>query len=411
MVRLALPLLSCVVLAAFSILLAALEAAFYLLKRRHLGPVAVANPRAALVNAYLADPPSLLMPVHVGTYLAHVGMTVLLTATLLDWLHHGALLVALGAMILYLFLFRMTLPYAIVRRNPEKALLLLMPIALPYLRAVRPIVRLLRRRAAISPLQPSDEEGRDLGQQSQARRAREEAEERRLADAVDRFSALLVRNIMTPRPDVVAVPEDMAVADVRRRLAETKVSRVPVYRKDLDDIVGVVSVRDLIECGIADNDPVRPLVRPVHMVPETKRVTELLRELQAQRGSLAVVIDEYGGVAGLASIEDIVEELVGEIEDEFDLEGEPIVPDGKGAFRVDGRVSLDRLQAVFGTSLCDEDDVETAGGLAVKAFGRIPRPGERVEQAGFTIEVLEADRRRVSRVRFTRLPPPAQEEA
>ena len=396
-----------VALAAVSVALATLEASFYLLKRRRLAHVALQNPRAELANRYLDDAPSLLMPVQIGTYTAHVGMTVLLSSLLLDWLGHGAILAALLAMAGYLFAFRLTLPYAIVRRNPERVLLVLLPAFDRYARALDPIVSRLRRRAEGTTTEAS---GGDATDSASALQAASEREGDRLAAAVERFSNLVVRNIMTPRADVVAVPLSVSVAEVRRILGETKFSRVPVYRENLDDIVGLVGVRDLVELEGRQEQTIATLVRPVHMVPETKRVADLLRELQAQHAVLAVVIDEYGATAGLVSIEDIVEELVGEIKDEYDSEAEPIAREADGSFVVQGRVNVDRVEEALGAPLSQGEDVGTVGGLVAKVFGRIPRTGERATHAGFDIEVLDADRKRVKRVRFRRKPEEASLE-
>jgi putative hemolysin len=390
-----------VALATLSVALATLEAAFYLLKRRRLGHVALQNPRAELANRYLDDAPSLLMPVQIGTYTAHVGMTVLLTSLLLDWLGHGAILAALLVMAGYLFAFRLTLPYALVRRNPERVLLVLLPAFDRYARGIEPVVSRLRRRAERVVTEASDGDATDAaGAIDAAERAASEREGDRLAAAVERFSNLVVRNIMTPRADVVAVPLSASVAEVRRILGETKFSRVPVYRENLDDIVGLVGVRDLVELEGRQEQTIAALVRPVHMVPETKRVADLLKELQAQHAMLAVVIDEYGATAGLVSIEDIVEELVGEIKDEYDSEAEPIAREADGSFVVQGRVNVDRVEEALGAPLSQDEDVGTVGGLVGKVFGRIPRRGERATHAGFDIEVLDADRKRVKRVRF-----------
>ena len=400
-----------VALAAVSVALATLEASFYLLKRRRLAHVALQNPRAELANRYLDDAPSLLMPVQIGTYTAHVGMTVLLSSLLLDWLGHGAILAALLAMAGYLFAFRLTLPYAIVRRNPERVLLVLLPAFDRYARALDPIVSRLRRRAEGTTTEASGGDATDSASALHAaERAASEREGDRLAAAVERFSNLVVRNIMTPRADVVAVPLSVSVAEVRRILGETKFSRVPVYRENLDDIVGLVGVRDLVELEGRQEQTIATLVRPVHMVPETKRVADLLRELQAQHAVLAVVIDEYGATAGLVSIEDIVEELVGEIKDEYDSEAEPIAPEADGSFVVQGRVNVDRVEEALGAPLSQGEDVGTVGGLVAKVFGRIPRTGERATHAGFDIEVLDADRKRVKRVRFRRKPEEASPE-
>jgi magnesium and cobalt transporter len=168
--------------------------------------------------------------------------------------------------------------------------------------------------------------------------------------------------------------------------------------------VGVVEIRDLIDYDGDIEEPVRPLAKSVYLVPETKRISELLKDMQAQRTTFAVIIDEYGGTAGIASMEDIVEELVGEIKDEYDVEAEPIAVEGDGAVVVAGRVNLDRLEQALETALSDSDDVGTVGGLVTTVFGRIPRAGEKMEHRGFCLEVLDAERKRVNRVRFRRIP-------
>jgi CBS domain containing-hemolysin-like protein len=395
-------------LAAASIALASVEAAFYMLKHRRLSLAASQDPRAETLTRYLDDPPTLLMPIHVGTFTAHAGMTVLLTAMFLDWLHAWALILAFLAMVLYLLLFRLTVPYALVRHDPERSLLFLIPVFHLYARAMSPLVNALRKRA----------EG-DFG----------EAEEPtpnhlpevppppvldpdgvRLADAVELFWKTQVRDVMTPRPDVVAIEAGATLDKLRQVMRETKYSRIPIYRENLDDIIGVVTVRDLVEHEGAGSDLVQVLARPVHLVPETKKIAELLKELQSQRLTFAVVIDEYGGTAGVVSMEDIVEELVGEIKDEYDVETEPILIEPDGGVVVAGRVSLDRLEQALETDLADNEVVGTVGGLVTAAFGRIPKIGEQLEYMGFSLEVLDAERKRVNRVRFRRVPVAAEDE-
>ena len=144
-------------------------------------------------------------------------------------------------------------------------------------------------------------------------------------------------------------------------------------------------------------------------MPETKKIADLLREMQQQRVTFAVAIDEYGGTAGIVSVEDIVEELVGEIKDEYDLESEPIAFDPDGSVLVAGQVAVDRLEQALQADLAQAQGVETVGGFVTNVFGRIPRAGEKAEHAGFVIEVLAAERKRVNRVRFRRVPEePAQ---
>jgi magnesium and cobalt transporter len=211
---------------------------------------------------------------------------------------------------------------------------------------------------------------------------------------------------MTPRPDIVAVAAGGTVADLRRVMRETKYSRILVYGENLDDILGVAEVRDLMDHEGDPGESLRPLVRPVLLVPETKRIAELLKEMQAQRTTFAVVIDEYGGTAGLVSVEDIVEELVGEIKDRFDVETDPIMVEPDGSVLVAGRVSLSRLEQALETTLVEEEDIGTVGGLVTNVFGRIPRVGEQAEFRGFVLEVVDAEKKRVNRVRFRRIPAP-----
>jgi putative hemolysin len=213
-----------------------------------------------------------------------------------------------------------------------------------------------------------------------------------------------VRDVMTPRPDIVAVPAGGTVADLKAAMRETKYSRIPVYGENLDDIVGVVTVRDLLEYEGQPADPLQPLARPVFLVPETKKIAELLKEFQAGGMAFAVVIDEYGGTAGLV----FVEEIVGEIKDEYDAEAEPIAVEGDGSVLVAGRVTVDRLEEALEAPLNEGEDVGTVGGLVATLFGHFPQPGEKIDFRGFTVEVVDAERKRVNRVRFRRKPAQAQ---
>jgi len=387
-------------LALVSLSLAVVEAAFYLLKRRRISHVAL-NQRAELANRYLDDPPTLLVPIHIGAFTAHAGMTVIITALFLDLLAHWAMLVAFLVMLGYLLLFRLTLPYAIVRRNPERSFLVTMPFFHLYARSLSPVVAVLRRRAVLSQEHEVDElqvPGPEVPSAPV-----HEANEDRLVDALERFSSTHVRDVMTPRPDIVAISSSATVVELRRLMRETKYSRIPAYGENLDDIVGVVEIRDVIDFEGDAHEMIAPLMRSPFLVPATKKITELLREMQDQRIPFAVAIDEYGGTAGIVSVEDIVEELVGEIKDEYDVETEPIAVEADGSILVAGRVNLDRLEQALETPLGDGAEIATVGGLVSAVFGRIPRAGERLEHRGFMMEVVDAERKRVNRVRFRRV--------
>jgi len=393
-----------IVLSLASLSLAAVEAAFYLVKRRRLSHLSVSNARAEVVNRYLDDPPSLLMPVHMGTYTAHLAMTLGIASLFMDLIAHWALLVAFGTMLVYLLLFRLSLPYALVRRNPERSLLVLMPFFDLYARALRPLVEALRNRAAPQESSLQETEGGASTSAEVPPPPVHDEDEGRLIDAVERFTVTLVRDVMTPRPDVVAIGAYETVATLHHLFAETKYSRLPVFGENLDDIVGVATVHDVIDHHGAPDETLHALYRPVSMVPETKKVAELLREFQANRTVFAVVVDEYGGTAGVVTVEDILEELVGEIKDEYDLEGEPISLEPDGAVVVAGRVNVGRLEQALESKLANGEDVDTVGGLVTAVFGRIPRAGDRIEYRDFELEVTDAERTRVNWVRFRRRP-------
>jgi putative hemolysin len=264
-----------------------------------------------------------------------------------------------------------------------------------------PLVRTLRRRArGERPSSADDEMPTPVPEVPPP--PVHDPDEDRLITAVVRFANAHVKDVMTPRPDIVALAVSSTMGDLTRLMRETKYSRIPVFGENLDDIVGVVTVRDLIEHEGSPDDPVRPLVRPALVVPETKKIAELLKEFQAGRLTFAVVIDEYGGTAGLVTVEDIVEEIVGEIKDEYDLEAEPIVVEPDGAVLVAGRVNVDRLEQALEVPLSERDNIDTVGGLVATAFGRVPRTGERIDFKGFVIEVVSAEHKRVNRVRFRR---------
>ena len=183
-------------------------------------------------------------------------------------------------------------------------------------------------------------------------------------------------------------------------------SRVPVSGEGIDDIVGIAYAKDLMRAerdGQADR-AVGDIVRPAHFVPESKRVAELLREMQSRRNHLAVVVDEYGGTAGLVTLEDLIEEIVGEIRDEYDVEAEPVVDEGHGVFVVSGKADVSVLEEQFGVDI-DRAGFDSVGGYLLATLGRVPTKGEHVVIGGLAVEVLEAERRRVTRVRVRKVAP------
>ncbi len=228
-----------------------------------------------------------------------------------------------------------------------------------------------------------------------------EPEERRMIYAILHLEDTAVREIMVPRVDVVALEVDTSLDQVIDRVLDSGHSRVPVYQESLDNVVGILYSRDLLEATarhIGAQAALRDLVRPAFFIPEAKRVDELLREFQERHLQIAVVVDEFGGVAGIISIEDLVEEIVGEIEDEFDTTEPTIERDERGQALVDARIEVDAFNEAFHATIGGEG-FETLGGFLYSHLGKIPSPGDLVTANGLQMEVVTTVGRRIKKVR------------
>jgi CBS domain containing-hemolysin-like protein len=234
-----------------------------------------------------------------------------------------------------------------------------------------------------------------------------ESDERVLIHSIIEFGDTIVREVMVPRPDVVAVEESLETGAVLERAIEAGYSRIPVFNQSLDDVVGIAFTKDLIRAARSGKEhaPVGEIARPANYVPETKRVAPLMREMQAGQFHLAVVIDEYGGTAGVVTLEDLIEELVGEIVDEFDVDEPLIVPLGGGQFRVSSKMAVDEVNEILGAEL-PTGDWDTIGGLVLAVSGHVPSEGETIEVNGHLLVAEKLQGRRIGSVRIVRLEGP-----
>ena len=230
-----------------------------------------------------------------------------------------------------------------------------------------------------------------------------ETEERALIHSIIEFGDTIVREVMRPRPDMVTVDESRPVSEVLGAAMGAGYSRLPVHEGNVDDIVGIAYAKDLIraERDGHGSEPVRRYIRPPHFVPETKRVARLMREMQERKFHQAIVVDEYGGTAGLVTLEDLIEELVGEIVDEYDVEEPPVESLGEHEMSVSARLAVDELNELFDAAL-PEGDWDTVGGLLYNAFGRVPAQGESVDVDGLHLVAERVQGNRIGRVRVTR---------
>ncbi len=359
---------------------------------------------------YLDDPVRLFMPAR----LMQAVTVSLVTLTVMIEFGSGqpqTLALVFGAIVVYIVLCGHVIPLLVARRDPERALEMLLPafdvVARTLTPVTRPLLRLLegtRRERPEDGLSAPTSAGATVGGTNGDQRSEnDDHEERELLRSVVEFGDTLVREVMTPRPDIVAVKSTATLAELRATFVEEQHSRIPVYRESLDDIVGFAFVKDLVGLDSASSDQpmLDRLVRPAYLVPETKRVADLLKELQREHVQSAIVHDEYGGTAGLVTIEDLLEEIVGEIRDEYDVEAEPIVDEGEGSFVFAGTVGVDDLSDRLDIEI-ERHGFETVGGYVLSRFGRVPRVGESLDTDGVSVEVLEAERRRVHRVRIRR---------
>jgi len=228
-------------------------------------------------------------------------------------------------------------------------------------------------------------------------------EENEMIRAIFTLRDTMVREIMVPRTDMACVSADATVREVLATIISCGHSRIPVWDGTLDNIVGLIYAKDFLKYwGMEESAVVlRKVMRAPYFVPETKKLEELLHDFKKKRIHIAIVIDEYGGTSGLVTIEDLLEQIVGDIQDEYDLEEEWLIEEPEGAVQVDARLPIEELEEYFGIEV-ERDKFDTVGGLIFHLTGRIPHVGEEVETGEIRLAVLEADERKISKVRITR---------
>jgi CBS domain containing-hemolysin-like protein len=350
-----------------------------------------------------------------------IAFTVLVTTAAITRSDNGApvAVYAVLASIGFSLLIRQILPYLILRPNPEGALGILLPIAGPFYGFFNSVASRFQRPEAeadehltVSPNKATEDEDEDETDHLQALIDIGEAEgiieeeERELIETMVNFSDTRAAEIMTPRTEICALPIDATVRQARDLMIEEKYSRVPVYKDNIDNIQGVIYIRDLLTAWAEDKEDrkIASMLRQAYFVPETIFLSELMKKMQAAHVQIGIVIDEYGGVAGLISLEDIVEELVGEIEDE-DTEAEEVVEVvevAEDCYDVVGWADIDLLEKLFDIEM-EEADFTTIAGMVTSESGYVPKEGETLEMHGLSVEVLKADEKRISLVRLRRV--------
>lgn len=317
-------------------------------------------------------------------------------------------------------IFRQVIPRLIVRNDPDKKFLFLLPIVRPLYRFVYAVTAPFTAKpkskeqqkleATVSPdaaddSDDGDEDFQALMEVGEAEGIIEE-DERELIESMVEFSDTRTGEIMTPRTEICAVAIGTTVRSARDLMTEEKYSRLPVYRDTIDNIEGIIYVRDLLQAWAdgKEAEPIDAMLRDAYFVPETKTASELLKAMQVNHVQIAIVIDEYGGVAGIVSLEDIIEEIVGEIEDE-DTEQEEIIEiiEGEaGYWDVLGSTDIDKIERLFDVEL-EDDDYTTVAGMITSEAGYVPKTGDTITLRDLEATILRADEKKVSLVRLRKL--------
>jgi putative hemolysin len=377
--------------------------------------------RAQAINDLLDNPqrfPATLLFVNTLALITIGSLALFISEHFVEWWAHVLAVVVAATVVL---VFGIAVPKALAMRNPERtALALFAPInivrrtVLPLVALAgliaRPIVRILGGRTA--PVGPfvTQEEMRMLVNVGEEEGVIQQEEED-LIHSIFEFGDTVVREVMVPRPYIVAVEDDSSVANAADVALQSGHTRLPIYKETIDTVVGVATVQDMLRVirQNGEGEQVVRVMRPVYYVPETKKVDELLRELQKGRMHMAIVVDEYGGTAGLVTIEDLLEEIVGEIQDEYDEEPPMIERVGKYETVMDARVPLDDVNELLGTNW-EAEDSDTIGGFVYEQLGRIPNPEDTVQVGDYVIRVMSTEGTRLKKLSIVRQRPPDEEE-
>ena len=428
---------SLVIILLILIFLATIDTAFARLSdvslRRLAGDAEEANnaTSAELLREILENRPQFRFVLSSAIQILLIGFTVVLTllVKLIITTDTQLLIGTLALALLSTVLFRQIFPRLFVRNNTDQKLLFLLPVIRPLYSVAKtvgvpfapfpPVKEKHRLDITVAP-DARDEADNDTADDFQALMEVGEAEgiieesEREMIETMVELSETRAGEIMTPRTEICALPITSTIRDARNLIIDQKYSRLPVYHESVDNIEGILYVRDLLAAWSEGNDsrPVSEIMRGPFFVPETKTASDLLKSMQQNHVQIAIVIDEYGGVAGVVTVEDILEEIVGEIEDE-DIEEEEIIEiiEGEdGYWDVLGSTEIEKIERLFDIEIEDED-FTTIAGMVTSESGYVPKVGEKLKIRGLDIEVLRGDEKKLALLRIRRAEPEtAQDE-
>jgi CBS domain containing-hemolysin-like protein len=410
-------LISLVVMIALSAFFSAAETAIISLSRLRVNRLVEQKVRGAkLLSDLKAKPSELLSTILIGSNIANIGASSLATTLVIQfcerqgWQSIGlAVGIATGVMTLLLLVFGEIVPKTVALRRAEALSLFVAPLlwflelifrpvafAIGFL--TRPFIYLFGGHAPEHGPFVTEEEIRLILAAGEKEGVIEE-EERQMITSIFEFGDTIAREVMTPRPDITAVPADKNLEEAKNLIIESGHSRLPVYENNLDNIIGVIYAKDVLKATSVTL--LKDIMRPAIFIPETKKVSSLLHEMQAARTHVAIIVDEYGVSAGLVTMEDLIEEIVGEIHDEFERDEKMVEQLDKNTYLVDGRMTLKDINDQLNLNLPEEEGVDTLGGFVFARLGKVPSVGHSIHYENILLSVERVHRRRVTRVRIS----------
>lgn len=381
--------------------------------------------KANLVLDMLEEQSKLISALLVGNNLVNIGASALATKMATDAFQSAGVGIATGIMTLLVLVFGEVIPKNLAVAHAESWAMFIAPFIRLVSLILTPVVFLLTHLSDfIVQFSKKDEEEdptitedefKILVNVGQEEGVLDESESE-MINSIFEFDETLVKAIMVPRIDIVGIDAEDTINDALKLIVEGGHSRIPAYEESIDNIVGVLYAKDIFGHLDADFDTmkVKELLRDAYYIPETKKVSDLLNELRLKKVHMAIILDEYGGTNGLVTIEDLIEEIIGDIQDEYDVEEDLIVMHGEDVLVADARAPIGDVEEAFDVELdeelLDESEADTIGGLAFEHLGGIPEKGDEVTVDRFLIRIEDVSGRRISKVQVTLLPPPEDEE-
>ena len=375
---------------------------------------------AAALSALKETPNRFLIAILIGNNIVNVAAAAIATAVTISIFGDIGVGIATGVVVILLLFFGEIGPKIYAARNTEKLALavakpvnILSRILSPFIWGIEKITGRFGASAAIGETMVTEEEIKEWIEVGKEEGTIEQ-EEREMLYSVLEFGDTLTREIMTPRVDVALIEDGSTLEEAMQIFNETGFSRIPVYHDSVDNIIGILNIKDVFSTVFAGKRtvPIRELMYDPFFVPETKKIDDLLKELQVRKVQIAIVLDEYGSFVGIVTVEDILEELVGDILDEFDREEPEIQKIGDGTFLVDAKIWVEDLNDELDISLPVHESYETIGGLLIDRLGHIPHPGESVHipESHVSMVVMQMLSRRIVKIKLIlHSPPPSSE--